>query len=91
MALFFLREIRGKGPTAPDSPLAVVLLTNDNAQATLARSHGLPACSTRELDALGGLFDAAKRADGTAGTSMTASVVRAAIAQVATAGTCRQA
>lgn len=95
VALFFLREIRGRGPSSPQrDPLAVVLLSNDLAQTTLARSHGLPACSTRDLDELGSLFDAAaKQGPVAAGASaapdvcLTASVVRRCIATVACTGT----
>lgn len=82
VALYFQNEIRGPGAAAaPPRPasMPVVLLSGDNAQVQLARSHGLPALKPADLNEA-----EAALARGAAG--FTAGALRAALGQAACAG-----
>ena len=97
MALFFQREITqgaaGSGSTAPSQiapPAAgaaapafpVLLLSGDNAQIQLAKSHGLPAVRMGELGPLEAwLAQHAQR-----GPPLTASLIRQLLGAAATVG-----
>ncbi len=67
--------------------LAVLLLSNDFAQVSLSRSHGLPACTTVDLCRMNGVIEgvlATPAGDGS--VELTASHARALLHNVATQG-----
>jgi len=96
-ALFFSREIQGAaggGGQQPQQPplVPVILLSNDNGQVALAKSHGLPALRLQSGDAADRalrsllLPPAPAPAAAAAAAPVTATALREALAPFATAG-----